>query len=91
MVGEGSATPLLVLHGGPGMSHDYMEPLEALASERPVMFFDHLGCGNSNRVKDPSLLRIERYALEVVAAREALHLDRVHLLGHSSAGWLAIE
>ena len=40
-------TPILTLHGGPGVGHDYLEPLEALADEWPVVFFDQLGCGNS--------------------------------------------
>jgi pimeloyl-ACP methyl ester carboxylesterase len=37
--------PVLCLHGGPGMPHDYLEPLEDLASSRPVIFYDQLGCG----------------------------------------------
>ena len=89
-VGDG-ATPLLLLHGGPGAGHDYLEPLEALATERTVVFYDQLGCGNSDRPSDTSLWRIERFVREVDTLRKALELEKVHLLGHSWGGWLAIE
>jgi proline-specific peptidase len=91
IVGAGDAVPLLTLHGGPGAGHDYLEPLAALQSDRPVVFFDQLGCGRSAKPDDPSLWRIERFVEEVVTVRTALGLDRIHLLGHSWGGWLAIE
>jgi len=47
--------PVLCLHGGPGMPHDYLEPLADLASSRPVIFYDQLGCGRSDRPADDSL------------------------------------
>ncbi len=91
VMGSGDAVPLLTLHGGPGAGHDYFEPLEALASDRPVVFFDQLGCGRSDKPDDLSLWRIERFEEEVTAVRKALDLERVHLLGQSWGGWLAIE
>ena len=91
VVGSGNATPLLTLHGGPGAGHDYLEPLEALAADRPVVFFDQLGCGKSDMPDDASLWRIERFVEEVAAVRKALDLERVHLFGQSWGGWLAIE
>jgi len=92
IVGAGSAgTPLLVLHGGPGATHDYLEPLAALADERPVVFYDQLGCGNSDRPDDPALWTVERYVAEVDEVRSALGLKRVHLLGQSWGGALAVE
>ena len=47
--------PVLCLHGGPGMPHDYLEPLADLAASRPVIFYDQLGCGRSDRPDDDSL------------------------------------
>ena len=88
---ESPKTPLLVLHGGPGATHDYLEPLEALADERPVVFYDQLGCGNSDRPDDPTLWTVERYVGEVGEVRDALGLSRVHLLGQSWGGGLAAE
>jgi proline-specific peptidase len=83
--------PLLVLHGGPGAGHDYLESLERLAAARTVVFYDQLGCGRSDRPGDRSLWRIERFVAEVDTVRRALGLERIHLLGHSWGGWLAIE
>ena len=91
VVGSGESVPLLTLHGGPGGGHDYLEPLNALASERPIVFFDQLGCGKSDTPDDVSLWRIDRFVDEVTAVRDALGLHRIHLLGHSWGGWLAIE
>ena len=90
-VGSGERTPLLVLHGGPGAGHDYLETLEALADERPVIFYDQLGCGRSDKPDDPSRWHIGRFVREVDLVRQALGLSRIHLLGQSWGGWLAIE
>ncbi|MDH3639207.1 MAG: proline iminopeptidase-family hydrolase [Gammaproteobacteria bacterium] len=83
--------PLLTLHGGPGAGHDYLEPLAGLAEQRPVIFFDQLGCGRSDQPDDTSLWRIERFVSEVDQVRDALGLGSVHLFGQSWGGWLAIE
>lgn len=88
---DAPGVPLLVLHGGPGAGHDYLESLQALADERPVVFYDQLGCGRSDIPDDESLWRVPRFVDEVAAVRQALNLDRVHLLGQSWGGWLAIE
>jgi len=89
-VGSGGI-PLLLLHGGPGAGHDYLEPLEALARDREVIFYDQLGCGRSDQPDDRSLWRIDRFVREIDTVRAALGLERVHLLGQSWGGWLGIE
>jgi proline-specific peptidase len=89
-VGNGGI-PLLTLHGGPGAGHDYLQPLERLATDRPVIFYDQLGCGNSDQPDDRSLWRLERFVAEVNTVRQSLGLKQVHLLGQSWGGWLAIE
>jgi proline-specific peptidase len=89
-IGSGGI-PLLLLHGGPGAGHDYLEPLEALGADRQVIFYDQLGCGRSDRPDNPALWRIERFVSEVAQVRRALGLSLVHLLGHSWGGFLAIE
>ena len=84
--------PLLLLHGGPGVPHDYLEDLAALAEGgRPVLFYDQLGCGKSDHPDDSALWVMETFVEEVATVREALGLDQVHLLGHSWGGWLALE
>ena len=90
-VGDGPGLPLLLLHGGPGGGHDYLEPLEALSSDRPVIFYDQLGCGKSDMPDNRALWTIERFADEVQEVREALGLKRCHMLGQSWGGWLGIE
>ncbi len=90
-VGSGTASPLLILHGGPGSGHDYLKPLEKLAKDRPIIFYDQLGCGKSDQPDDRSLWRMERFVGEIDEVREALGLQRIHLFGHSSGGMLAIE
>jgi len=83
--------PLLVLNGGPGVPHDYLEPLEALADERPVVFFDPLGCGDSDKPKKKSLWTLERFADEITQVRNTLGLKKVHILGHSYGTTLGLE
>lgn len=89
-IGNGGI-PLLTLHGGPGAGSDYLETLEGLATERPVIFYDQLGCGKSDQPDDRSLWQIERFVAEVDTVRGALGLEQIHLLGQSWGGWLAIE
>lgn len=91
-VGEGDTPPVLCLHGGPGASHRYLAPLEALATQgRSVLFYDQLGCGNSQRPDDPSLWNLDLYVEELDAVRAGLGLDRVHLFGHSSGAMIALQ
>src|SRR5215208_1933472 len=79
------ATPLLALHGGPGSTHHYFAPLEALAAERPVVVYDQIGCGRSERPQDLEW-SVDVFREEVDAVRSQLGLDRIHLLGTSWGG-----
>ena len=91
IVGGGTSIPLLMLHGGRGVSSIYLKPLEALADQRPVVFFDQLGCGNSPGPADTSLWTIEKFVEQIAAVRKALNLKQVHLYGHSWGTMLAID
>ena len=83
--------PLVVLHGGPGGTHDYLESLEALAETgRRVVLYDQLGCGHSDR-GDESLWTVETYVDEVAAVRDHLGLGTIHLFGNSWGGMLAMD
>jgi proline iminopeptidase len=82
--------PLLALHGGPGSTHHYFGPLEKLADERPVVVYDQLGCGSSDRPQDVEW-SVAVFRDEVVAVRSQLGLERIHLLGTSWGGMLALE
>ena len=84
--------PLLLLHGGPGACHDYIESLaEVAATGRRVILYDQQGCGNSDDLDDPSLCTVDLFVREVDAVRDALGLERVHILGQSWGGMLLME
>ena len=91
VVGSGSATPLLVLHGGPGAPSHYLKPLERIAVDRPVIFYDQLGAGRSSAPDDPALWTVERFVRELAQVRAALGLEEVHILGHSWGSMLAMD
>ncbi|HEY1354279.1 MAG TPA: proline iminopeptidase-family hydrolase [Ktedonobacteraceae bacterium] len=84
--------PLLILHGGPGASHDYLEPLEAMAQTgRRVIFYDQLGAGNSDHPHNPALWTVDLFVAELGKVRETLHLDQLHILGQSWGGMLGMQ
>jgi proline iminopeptidase len=85
--GSGTATPLLIVHGGPGRRSCYYDPLaERMSINRPVVVYDQLGTGRSGRPMDRSLWTAERSVRELAAVRKALGLRKVHLMGHSWGG-----
>jgi proline iminopeptidase len=87
-IGKGPA--LVVLHGGPGSTHDYFLPyLLPLAKQRQLVFIDERGCGRSQRLEDHSRYTLDAMASDVEAVRVALDLGRIDLLGHSFGGILA--
>src|SRR4051812_47506593 len=87
MIGGGSGTPLIVVHGGPGVPHQYLESLSELANDRPIIFYDQLGCGQSDRPTGDQLWIPRRFAREIAAIREELGLQDVYILADS---WGAI-
>lgn len=86
-----NGSPLIIIHGGPGASHDYLAPLEELSDERPVVFYDQLGCGNSDRPSDSSLWTVSRYVEELSVVVESFGFSEFNLLGQSWGCALAIE
>jgi proline-specific peptidase len=90
--GVSGAMPILLLHGGPGAASYYLEPLEErLSKHRPVVVYDQLGSGRSDKPDDPSLWTLDYFTSEVDQMRDALGLDECHLLGQSWGGWLSID
>jgi L-proline amide hydrolase len=90
---EPGRLPLLLLHGGPGACHDYLWSLAAMAEAgRRVIFYDQLGCGLSHiNESKPDMWTVDLYCEEIDAVRQALGLERVHILGQSWGGMLAME
>jgi proline iminopeptidase len=91
-LGTGSVKVLL-LHGGPGFSHEYLEVFESFLPQAGIemYYYDQLGCNNSDQPDDPALWTLERYTEEVEEVRRALGLEQFVLYGHSWGGILAIE
>jgi proline iminopeptidase len=86
----GQGPPLLILHGGPGASHDYFLPyLLPLMRTNTLVFIDERGSGKSEKLADPKGYTVEAMAADVEAVRVALGLGRVNVLGHSFGGVLA--
>ncbi|MGX7109358.1 proline iminopeptidase [Facklamia miroungae] len=86
----GSKTPLLLLHGGPGSTHNYLEVLDPLAEldDRPLVMYDQIGCGLSMVTGQPELFTAQVWKEELMALRDYLKLDQVHILGQSWGGML---
>ena len=92
MVGDPSNPTILLLHGGPGSSHQYFEVLDDLAKEGIcLVMYDQLGCGKSYLDGHPELWHMTTWVNELIALRSFLKLKKVHLLGQSFGGMLALE
>jgi proline iminopeptidase len=91
IVGSGTRTPLLLIHGGPGAPSYYLKSLAALGDERPVIFYDQLGAGRSDHPADTSLWHLSLYVERLGELRRALGLKEVHLLGHSFGTMVAVD
>lgn len=91
IVGDGQ--PIVVLHGGPGISYRYLAPeLETLlADKRRIVFYDQRGSAESTGADDPSLLNIHAFVEDLECVFTALELERAVLLGHSFGGLLAMH
>ncbi len=89
---ETEKAPLLLIHGGPGSTHNYFEVLDALAetSHRQIISYDQIGCGESYVEGHKELWNLQTWIEELISLRQWLHLDRVHLLGQSWGGMLII-
>ena len=94
-VGRNPRIKVLLLHGGPGATHEYFEGLESFLAADGIEFiyYDQLGSAYSDQPKDESLWTIERFVEEVEQVRQALGLTKgdFYLLGQSWGGILAAE
>jgi len=91
-VGKGDGIPLLIIHGGPGSrSCNFIPGYSLLGDERPIIFYDQLGSGNSDRPSDTTLWQLPRFVDEIEKLRDALDLKELHILGHSWGAAVLIE
>jgi proline iminopeptidase len=86
----GRGAPLMIVHGGPGASHDYFLPyLLPLMRTNKLVFIDERGSGKSSKLADPKQYTIANMVEDLEAVRQALGLGKISLLGHSFGGALA--
>lgn len=91
-VGDGARGTLIVVHGGPGMSHEYLRPLEALVADGlRVVSFDQRGAGRSTAPADPTAYGLAEQAADLEAVRAALGVDQIDVVGHSYGGAIAMR
>ncbi len=94
-IGNNPSKKLLLLHGGPGATHEYFECLESFFPKEAIEFiyYDQLGSGNSDKPEGSNLWDLPRFVEELEQVRKALGLnkDNFYLLGHSWGGILAME
>jgi proline iminopeptidase len=94
-VGNNPRIKVLLLHGGPGMTHEYLEAFDSFLPRAGIeyYYYDQLGSAYSDQPDDPSLWELPRFVEEVEQVRKALKLDKsnFYLLGHSWGGMLALE
>lgn len=94
-IGNNPKIKVLLLNGGPGATHEYFECFENFLPSEGIEFiyYDQLGCGNSDNPNDTTMWDLSRYVEEVEQVRQVLNLDKsnFYLLGHSWGGILAME
>ena len=92
IVGEGDGIPLLIIHGGPGGRSCHTIPgYSVLGNERPIIFYDQLGSGSSDRPTDTTLWQLPRFVDEIEKLRYVLKLNELHIIGCSWGGMILIE
>ncbi len=90
MMGKGK--PLVVLHGGPGLSQDYLLPqMSRLAEHHLVIFYDQRGCGYSTGAENPDSIEMKVFIEDLEGLRKSLGLEKISILGHSWGGLLAMH
>ncbi len=90
---NGKNPPLIILHGGPGSTHNSLELISPIGtlSDRPLIYYDQIGCGNSSKPDNQKdeIYNQDFWIDELENLIETLHIEKYHLLGHSWGGMLA--
>lgn len=89
---SGKGEPVIVIHGGPGLSHDYLYPhLQDLAQNHKLIFYDQRACGKSSVKVDSSSITLDNFLKDIDGIRKAFGAEKVHLLAHSWGALLALK
>jgi proline iminopeptidase len=88
----GKGEPLLLIHGGPGLNHQYFLPsILNLSKQYQLIFYDQRGCGQSSANQDAKSMTISRFVEDIEAIRQYFGIQQLNLLGHSWGGFLAMQ
>ncbi|MEM7700296.1 MAG: proline iminopeptidase-family hydrolase [Pseudomonadota bacterium] len=90
-VDDTDKAPAIFIHGGPGGTHTGFAAMLGLAKDRPIILYDQLGSGKSDRPDNPVNWRVERFVEELESVRAAVGAEKLHLLGVSWGAALALE
>lgn len=91
IAGKEGKTPIVMLHGGPAYTSYYLVPLLPLGKDRPVIIFDQLGCGRSDRITDTTLMTTDTYVEQTKQILDKLNIREFYLYGHSWGTMLATD
>lgn len=88
----GAGEPIIVVHGGPGLDHGYLQPgLDALATRHTLVYYDQRGTGRSGAALDSATINIDTFVEDIEALRQTLGFEQVSVLGHSFGSLIATE
>lgn len=88
----GSGEPIMIVHGGPGLEHGYLVPyFEPFSRQFEVIYFDQRLSGRSSADVDSSEIRLDKFVDDIEELRKELNLGKIHLVGHSWGGLLAMK
>lgn len=88
----GNGEPIVVVHGGPGLDHAYLQPgLDALANRNTLVYYDQRGTGRSVAALDASGINLDDFVADIEALREMLGHDRITVLAHSFGALLGLH
>lgn len=89
-IGEGE--PIIIVHGGPGLSHDYLMPhMNSLSDNFQLIFYDQRGSGLSKSTVDSESISVNQFVEDIEAIRNHLGFEKINILGHSWGGYLAMK
>ncbi len=83
--------PLIIVHGGPGVPHNYLLGLKELSDERPIIFYDQLGCGKSDKPNTMDYLQVNRFLDELKTIIDYFEFEKYNLLGQSWGSYLVTD
>lgn len=87
----GSGEPIVLVHGGPGLDAGYFHPgVDSLSKKYRLISYDQRSTGRSKGPLDTTLLTVDQYIEDIEALRQALQIEKMHLMGHSFGGLLVL-